>query len=208
LVDNISSEGQGIRKGDDLNDMFIYSSVAFFYDFLSPKKARKTNFDDTEFPDISGDSDGDGVADSEDLCINTPSRVVVDELGCPVDADNDGVSDDIDQQENSDTERPVNLVGVNMTNEEIATAAADSNAVRHDVIFLAYPSMELMYRGNRKSVESTMATFNTDYSIFDIDGDGQISVSEVHNTIDSFFDGELNINADHLTGLIDHFFAQ
>ena len=208
LVDNVSPAGEGIRKGDDLNDMFIYSSAAFYYDFLSPKKVRKTNFDDTEFPDMSGDSDGDGVVDYEDLCSNTPKGVKVDALGCPVDADNDGVSDDVDQEEASDPDRPVNLVGVNMTDEEMAAMSADSVAVRHNAIYLAYPSMEMMYRGNQNSVESSMSTFNSDYSIFDLDGDGKISVSEVHSAIDSFFDGELQIEPKDLTGLIDHFFDQ
>lgn len=208
LVDNVSSKGEGIRKGDDLNDMFIYSSIGFFYDFLSTKKVRKTNFDEMEFPDMTGDSDGDGVVDYEDLCSNTPKGVTVDKLGCPIDADNDGVTDDIDQQENSDPDKPVSLVGVTLTDEEIAAQAADSVAVRHSVIYLAYPSMEMMYRGNRKSVESSMATFNTDYAIFDLDGNGNISVNEVHTAIDKFFDGELNIQPAQLTGLIDHFFDQ
>ncbi|MFH1905834.1 MAG: hypothetical protein ABIL11_00355 [Chloroflexota bacterium] len=46
------------------------------------------------------DSDGDGVADDEDWCSDTPLGMEVDEYGCPVevlDSDGDGVPDDVDQ---------------------------------------------------------------------------------------------------------------
>lgn len=43
------------------------------------------------------DSDNDGVADFKDKCPNTPVKIKVDSLGCPVDSDGDGVTDDIDQ---------------------------------------------------------------------------------------------------------------
>ena len=44
------------------------------------------------------DSDGDGVYDHLDQCLNTPQGVSVDETGCPIksDSDGDGVFDDLD----------------------------------------------------------------------------------------------------------------
>lgn len=39
------------------------------------------------------DSDGDGVKDKKDECLNTPAGVQVDEKGCPLDRDGDGVPD-------------------------------------------------------------------------------------------------------------------
>jgi outer membrane protein OmpA-like peptidoglycan-associated protein len=42
------------------------------------------------------DSDGDGVADSRDQCLNTPAGAVVSADGCPVDGDRDGVPDGMD----------------------------------------------------------------------------------------------------------------
>ena len=39
------------------------------------------------------DADGDGVADSNDRCEDTPAGVMVDESGCAVDSDHDGVPD-------------------------------------------------------------------------------------------------------------------
>ncbi|MDP1694027.1 MAG: hypothetical protein Q8L34_00630, partial [Candidatus Woesearchaeota archaeon] len=38
----------------------------------------------------------DGVADSQDECLNTVSVCSVDAEGCPVDSDNDGTCDDLD----------------------------------------------------------------------------------------------------------------
>ena len=42
------------------------------------------------------DSDGDGVPDKRDRCLNTPAGVVVDREGCPLDSDGDGVPDGFD----------------------------------------------------------------------------------------------------------------
>ncbi|MCX6835935.1 MAG: OmpA family protein [candidate division Zixibacteria bacterium] len=42
------------------------------------------------------DSDGDGVDDSVDKCLNTPRGADVDEFGCPLDSDRDGVPDGLD----------------------------------------------------------------------------------------------------------------
>ena len=44
-----------------------------------------------------GDSDGDGVPNSQDLCPDTPAGVPVDAKGCPKDSDGDGVTDDKDK---------------------------------------------------------------------------------------------------------------
>jgi outer membrane protein OmpA-like peptidoglycan-associated protein len=43
------------------------------------------------------DSDGDGVADSDDTCPGTPDGAVVDAAGCPQDSDGDGVADGFDR---------------------------------------------------------------------------------------------------------------
>lgn len=43
------------------------------------------------------DSDGDGVCDHMDVCLDTPTGVKVDSQGCPVDSDGDGVWDSYDK---------------------------------------------------------------------------------------------------------------
>lgn len=42
------------------------------------------------------DSDGDGIDDNADKCLNTPRGADVDEAGCPLDSDRDGVPDGLD----------------------------------------------------------------------------------------------------------------
>jgi len=42
------------------------------------------------------DSDGDGVADRDDRCLNTARGVIVDSYGCPLDSDRDGIPDGLD----------------------------------------------------------------------------------------------------------------
>ena len=59
----------------------------------------------------SFDSDGDGIANQNDLCPNTPQGVKVDEYGCPVDSDNDGVVDYLDNCSNTPAEVKVDLNG-------------------------------------------------------------------------------------------------
>jgi len=48
------------------------------------------------FGDQGRDTDGDGVADHKDKCLETPMGARVNATGCPTDADGDGVFDGID----------------------------------------------------------------------------------------------------------------
>lgn len=57
------------------------------------------------------DSDGDGVADSEDKCPGTPKGVAVSSNGCPIDSDGDGVADYLDKCANTTKGVPVDKTG-------------------------------------------------------------------------------------------------
>jgi len=50
---------------------------------------------------VDPDSDGDGVPDSIDRCLSTPTGIQVDASGCPLDGDGDGVPDHLDQCANT-----------------------------------------------------------------------------------------------------------
>jgi OOP family OmpA-OmpF porin len=57
------------------------------------------------------DSDGDGVADDDDLCPDTPAGVIVDQFGCPIDTDRDGIPEYLDLCSNTPANIPVDVDG-------------------------------------------------------------------------------------------------
>ncbi len=60
---------------------------------------------------VDGDSDADGVKDSVDSCLNTPTGVKVDAKGCELDSDKDGVSDSLDSCPNTSAGAKVDAKG-------------------------------------------------------------------------------------------------
>ena len=100
LIDNLSKNGEGDRKGNRMNDYFTYNSVSIHYDLLS--SPPNTNLVDFYFPDYfvldMADQDGDGVVDGLDICPFTPKGIKVDDEGCPLDDDNDGVPNYLDNE--------------------------------------------------------------------------------------------------------------
>ncbi len=61
------------------------------------------------------DEDGDFVLDVSDRCPGTPFGVAVDTLGCPLDGDNDGVPDYLDQEPETAEGAWVDEQGVTVT---------------------------------------------------------------------------------------------
>jgi len=57
------------------------------------------------------DSDGDGIPDYLDKCPNTPTGTKVDATGCPLDSDGDGVPDYLDKCPNTPTGVKVDVNG-------------------------------------------------------------------------------------------------
>lgn len=77
-----------IAGKDYLDDLKAGASIDMFYTI-------KTGI--SYYLAIKNDSDNDGVDDKEDICLNTPSGIKVDEFGCPLDHDEDGVPDYLDK---------------------------------------------------------------------------------------------------------------
>ncbi len=113
LIDNVSKDGAGIRKGNRFDDYFTYNSVSLHYDLLSspPRNSSK----DFSFPDYfnleTDDEDGDGVFDGIDICQFTPPGVEVDQDGCPLDDDQDGVPNYMDKESFTSDSSFVNAQG-------------------------------------------------------------------------------------------------
>ena len=68
------------------------------------------------------DSDGDGVADPNDRCPNTPPGVAVDANGCPRDDDGDGVPNHLDECPGTIAGAEVDAKGCHFEDEEAISA--------------------------------------------------------------------------------------
>lgn len=198
-------------KGKAATDHFLYTSLGFAYHIAAKKeKPDSTQFDTFDFLALDqADDDGDGVINIEDLCSNTPAGAAVDASGCPLDSDNDGVPDYRDAETSADSAL-VDASGVTIDPDFIVLP--DTNAVAHDIIYEAYPSMEFPKVGNYysfdKPEEDKEGKELGDFMQVDRDGDGFISADEITWAIDAFFEGELDFSAAKLHDLIDFFFEQ
>ncbi|WP_449301153.1 di-heme oxidoredictase family protein [Pseudoalteromonas fenneropenaei] len=76
------------------------------------------------------DSDGDGVADSADICPNTPTGTAVDGSGCPIDSDGDGIPDSQDQCANTPTGSAVDSNGCPIVQLPYGVAQLDASSVQ------------------------------------------------------------------------------
>lgn len=151
LIDNVTAESIGDRAGTKGNDKFLYTSVSMTYD-LTFGKGNKDGGDYGEWLDLyaqdTSDYDKDGVGDLADLCAKTPMDArPVDEFGCPLDQDNDGVSDNLDDELNTPEGAPVDEHGVALTDEDF----------------------ELMYRMYKDSI-GEFATFDEEINISQSEG--------------------------------------
>ncbi|MEC8004663.1 MAG: SPOR domain-containing protein [Bacteroidota bacterium] len=123
LIDGVTNESVGNRIGDARNDKLLYTHIAMSYDF-NIKSKKKPKFDvideDSEqyYREDTIDSDGDMVVDHMDRCANTPPGVVVDEFGCPLDDDLDGVANSFDDELLSMEGALVDMKGVTMTDDQ------------------------------------------------------------------------------------------
>ncbi len=80
--------GLVVGTKDFLDDIKIGSNNDLFYTLTA---GLSYNFGRAK------DDDGDGVANTDDMCFSTPIGVKVDEFGCPLDGDKDGVADYLDK---------------------------------------------------------------------------------------------------------------
>ena len=120
LIDNISEAGTGARQGDKRNDFILYSNIGISYDLERLKKDQGEEFlSEEELLALydKSDWDSDGVIDAIDDCFATPLEALVDEHGCPLDTDGDGVPDYFDE-EVTPTGNYVNQYGVTITEAE------------------------------------------------------------------------------------------
>lgn len=208
LIDGYTRDGLPGRVGNPANDMFMFTSISYMYDFFSPKVERKRDrrFDDFTFETLEKDSDGDGVIDMYDRCPDTPKGAKVDEHGCPVDTDNDGVYDHLDDETGTDPAYNVTMRGVGITDDMVEPR--DTVATKRAQMYDIYPDLAIIYKGVTPEDKVLSDEQNWILRTFDFDHSGKISVDEVYEAIDMFFDGRLDVNASQISDLIDFFFEQ
>lgn len=160
LIDDISDAGEGDRKGDSRNDMFLFTSASVSYSIgvgKSYTKSMKTKYyEDVDFYAMQvADSDQDGVNDFDDQCAQTPKGAKVDEKGCPVDTDLDVIADYRDKEDSTKLSSVVDLEGVTLTEERMLAAYADSIATTRANMHKVYPSGILSKRAPLTAEDST-----------------------------------------------------
>ncbi len=201
-------------------DGFIYLSMGLNYTF-SKKYVPKAEqvYEGIDFAALlKEDNDDDGVLDDVDQCQQTPNGVQVDAFGCPLDSDNDGIPDYIDKEKETKAGAIVNQFGVTMTDEMISLQRAYRDSVVAERVSRFYdaPSKETL-KDIDKQIAKKQSTGNhanitgaipKTYQFADKDGNGVLSSTEISGAIDSFFEGEIDINVQTLLGLIDFFFEQ
>lgn len=160
-IDNVSSEGSGIRKGNKANDMFLFTSLSVSYALGSNKESVKSNrakyYQGTNFTAIYFiDSDGDGVNDFDDLCAKTPEGAKVDEFGCAMDSDIDDIQNYRDDEAATPNGNIVNTRGVTLTDSMMLASYVDSAAMKRSLIPKIYPSGVLNRNPPLSIEDSTM----------------------------------------------------
>lgn len=211
LIDNYTRDGVEGRKGNVANDMFLFTAMSYHFDFFSPKKQKKSRYDKTEFFSLDGDDDGDGISNETDECPSTPKGAAIDEKGCPLDSDGDGVYDYADKEENTKSDLNVNENGVGLTDDMIVYSEDDTLATLRARMFEVYPDLIEIYKTRKNQTTETNVNTTAEFAnfeLFDTDDNGVISVNEVYQAIDLFFEGELDVKAQFINELIDFFFDQ
>jgi hypothetical protein len=205
LIDNYTYMGVEGRKGDKINDMFLFTAVSYHFDFFTSKKVKKSKYDDMEFASLEGDSDSDGVSDLLDQCPNTPEGANVDENGCPLDSDMDGVYDYADEEPNTDPNLNVNEKGVGITDDMTSLSEEDTLATIRAKMFEVYPDMSLVYKSTHTSgKDSIQKKFSeVHHWLVDNDDDRNVTIEEIYEAIDHFFEGQLHVSVAFMKNLID-----
>ena len=122
-IDGIGAGGTGVRQGNKRNDNFTYTSFALQYDLIRKVRPKARTYRDTLNKEAwlaiaLADTDRDGVKDFDDACEGTPAGVKVDDKGCPLDDDGDGIPNYRDDELATAPHAPVNGRGITENEED------------------------------------------------------------------------------------------
>lgn len=215
-IDNISD--------DSKNDNYIYAGFGLHYTFRKKDKSKVDKYKDVDFASLGkADADGDGVADFNDECPDTPKGLKVNGKGCPMDDDKDGVPNYIDREPGTAKNVVVDRYGITVDSVYLQrqAAARDSVVTIRTQAFADKPSTETLAQFDRTLVnnnsgnvpgDSVSAGNNSglpeEFKEADLNKDGIIQSTEITATIDSFFEGTTSFTVAGIQDLIDFFFEQ
>jgi len=210
-IDNITPESKGNRKAKNGGDNFMYTYASVKIDLFSNQKEV---FEDGSYfvsADIisamkTKDEDADGVVDIWDKCLDTPFGIEVDDFGCPIDADEDGFPNYLDQELYTETDSITNMQGVKLTPEEWQSLSDTSIAINQDEICIYYPSM--CYENARERYRNLFVQIPDKFRYLDKDEDEYISMEEISVAIDDFFNMTSDLSIDDIYELTEFFFSQ
>ena len=120
------------------NDNYKSLNFTMHFDLFTPMKKESAYFDDSYYLDVdfskleSEDEDGDLVADVDDFCPKTPIGVKVDDNGCALDDDKDGIANYLDQQKNTVKGSIVDEKGVQLIDENYQSMYSDYEAASRE----------------------------------------------------------------------------
>ncbi|MCD4834847.1 MAG: hypothetical protein K8R31_13695 [Bacteroidales bacterium] len=208
-IDGVSFENTVGRIGDTKMDMFSFTYVSLNIDLFSE---AKTKIIESLFADVSGDfdytliadDDRDGVLNLADNCLETPTGVQVDSVGCPHDDDRDGVPNYIDKEQFSNKGAIVDEFGAELSANKIREGLfMDLTAVERTEAYMMPIGL-----GWSKYSEMTNVEIPEKYKKLDQDGDDYISFDELLDAINGFFDFDSEFNSEDIYDLNNFFFAQ
>ncbi len=154
-------------------DNYKSFNISLHYDLFTPgPNSDDEYFDDSYYADVdfakleNEDEDGDLVLDVDDYCPKTPIGVKVDANGCPLDDDNDGIANYIDQQKNTPEGSIVDEFGVRLTADKYHSMYSEYEAASRK--YANFYNESEIKRENYKTVDEYLIakanTFNKAYN--------------------------------------------
>jgi len=175
-----------------------YKSLQFtiHYDLFTPRPKNDNYFDNSYYADVDfaklelEDEDGDLVLDMDDYCPKTPIGIKVDDNGCPLDDDKDGIANYLDQQKNTIEGSIVDENGVRLTADKYHSMYSDYEAASRKYANF-YNEVEIK-RENYKTVDEYLIAkanaFNKAYNERE-DFDNTVARLKYKVKIGAFSDG-------------------
>ncbi|MBT3612612.1 MAG: outer membrane beta-barrel protein [Flavobacteriales bacterium] len=160
------------KSVEDNSDKFISANFTVHYDLFTPKPNQNIYLDDSYYADVNfnamdiEDADGDLVLDVDDYCPKTPIGVKVNQFGCPLDGDNDGIPDYIDQEKHTLEGAIVDEKGVQLTDDKYRSMYSDYEAASRE--YANFYNENEIKRENYKTTDAYLIakanTFNKAYN--------------------------------------------